>query len=627
VSTPNRNDLCPCGSGKKYKKCHMGTVVKLSNVTSRHSVTAILKIAHDLFNAKQWKEAENFCRLALSARENDAQAYFLLGLILVAQNRKPEAAAAYQSAIRHKSAYFEAMANLGQVLLDLGQINNAAPLFKEALLIPALPPHAKSILLNNLGNALSLQGKSNDAIVAYEEAISLDPDSAHAYNNLGAALQGYMNFEVATKYFKKALTLKPSFTSALQNLIRWIQLDSSATPAQLQTVFEKFREQQETPLRQEWRTHDNMPLPGKRLRIAYVSPDFRQHAVAYFIEPVLAKHDRNQFELFCYYTHASIDNFTERLKSYADRWLDCQAMSDEQLAAQIRSDHIDILIDLAGHTDGGRLQVFARKPAPIQITYLGYPGSSGLSAMDYRLTDNYTDAVGSEIYYTEKLLRLPASLWCYQPDPGMPPVTPLPASRHGYLTFGSFNHFNKITDASIALWAHLLHETPASRLLMATVPDDERRSALKAQFHALGIDHERISIIGKLPTHEFHLALQDADIALDPLTVNGATTTCEALWSGVPTLSLSGSRFLSRAGLSILSAAGIPEFAATNTTDFIQLAKYYAENIPELADLRASLRERVAASQLTDASEFTRQLEQLYRNAWISWCMASDQYG
>ena len=296
--------------------------------------------------------------------------------------------------------------------------------------------------------------------------------------------------------------------------------------------------------------------------------------------------------------------------------------SDQALADQIRADGIDILVDLAGHTAGNRLLTFARKPAPVQITCLGYPGTSGLAAMDYRITDGCADPPGSEAAYTETLLRLPHSLWCYRPGEGMPGVSPLPALRNGHLTFGSFNSFNKLDEETLLLWAELLRALPQARLRIATVPEGAMRARVLEWFASHGVGAAQVECLGKLPTRAFQQELAACDLALDPLHVNGATTTCEALWLGVPTLSLKGSRFLERAGWSLLCAAGLPELAVDSREDFLALAKRLAADLPALARLRAGLRPRLAASPLMDEAGFTRDLERLYREAWRSWCAA-----
>ncbi len=350
---------------------------------------------------------------------------------------------------------------------------------------------------------------------------------------------------------------------------------------------------------------------------------FESMQVAYFIEPVFACHDKSQFEIFCYSNNSKKDTFTERLIADVDHWRPCANMADDEMARCIQADGIDILVDLSGHTAHNRLLVFARKPAPIQITYLGYPGTSGLTAMDYRLTDQYTEPAEdsrADRYYTEELLRLPDSMWCYRPAQEMPEVTPLPALTNGYLTFGSFNNANKLGGACLELWAALLCNLPRSRLLMVTVPEGQVRERLIRQFMAHGVASDRISFCGRLPSREFQKMLQQVDITLDPFPVNGATTTCESLWLGVPVLTLVGNRFLSRAGLSVLSAAQLPDFAATTPDEFIKTAALLANNLPLLANIRAGLRSHLASTPLLDQQRFARNMEGIYRNVWNRWC-------
>jgi predicted O-linked N-acetylglucosamine transferase (SPINDLY family) len=382
----------------------------------------------------------------------------------------------------------------------------------------------------------------------------------------------------------------------------------------------RFAGRFEVPLKPGWPKHPNSRDPERRLKIGYVSGDFYRHAVAYFIEPVLAHHDKSRFEVYCYYNNTQHDDFTDRLIAYTDHWIPCKFLSDDQLAERIRADGIDILVDLSGHTSGNRMRVFARKPAPIQVTYLGYPGTSGLSAMDYRITDHCADPEQNEIYYSEKLLRLPDSLWCYRPSDDMPEVGPLPALRNGYITFGSLNNFNKINDQCIGLWADLLKAVPGSRLVMVTVPEGAAREQLLEKFLGLGVAAGRLDIFGKLPFREFHRMFRQIDISLDPVFVNGATTTCESLWMGVPVLSLAGGRFLSRAGLSILGAAGLPEFAPATREAYLGVAVRLADNIPALAQLHDGMRARIAVSPLCDEARFTRNFEHAFRDIWGKWC-------
>jgi len=373
------------------------------------------------------------------------------------------------------------------------------------------------------------------------------------------------------------------------------------------------------------RVFQRSPLAGRRLRVGYVSPDFRRHAAAYFSEPILANHDRGQVEIYCYADVKREDDYTRRFRRMAEHWHSVVGLSDDAMAQLIREHEIDILVDLAGHTAGNRMLVFARRPAPIQVTYLGYPGTTGLTAMDYRITDCHTDPERiAEARYVERLVRLPDSMWCYRPPADMPEITPLPAPSRGYLTYGSFNSFNKVDPTTLELWAALLREQPNARLMLLTIPEGDVRQRLLRSFGEHGVDAERLTFHGRLPAVEFDRKILEADIALDPITVNGGTTTCESLWMGVPVISLTGTRFLSRAGLSILRTIGMADLAAATTGDYLRIAAHFAGNLPLLAKIRSGLRARMAASPLTDEVRFTRNLESAYRQMWADWRESGD---
>ena len=558
---------------------------------------------------------------ALSFKSNLPEARINLGNAFREQGRLDEAVASYQAVLSFNPHIAEAHCNLGLALQESGKLAEAEASYRKALAIRRNYAEAHY----NLGNALGEMGRLDEAVASYQQAIACKPDDAAAHNNLGNAHKAQGRLDLALASYRQALSIDPDYAEAHSNLLFALQFLPEASPLERVAESRRYAARFEAPWQSQWRPHRNSPEPERRLRIGYVSPDFRRHAVAHFIKPVLARHDRSAVEIFCYYNAQRKDDFTTRLAAHADHWLACKALTDEQLAARIGADGIDILVDLAGHTANNRLPLFSRKPAPVQITYLGYPGTSGLSAMDYRITDGHADSRGSEERYTETLLRLPHSLWCYRPIAGMPEVLPLPALRRGYLTFGSFNNFNKQDPSTIDLWAALLRALPDARLLMVTVPEGEARTRLSEQFAKQGVAAERLEFHGKLPSAEFHRLLSQVDMALDPVNVNGATTTCESLWLGVPTLSLKGNSFLSRAGWSILSAAGVPEFAADNTQDYIKIATRLAADLPALARIRAGLRTRLAASPLMDETGFTRDLERIYRDVWTKWCVSMNK--
>jgi predicted O-linked N-acetylglucosamine transferase (SPINDLY family) len=352
---------------------------------------------------------------------------------------------------------------------------------------------------------------------------------------------------------------------------------------------------------------------GRRLRLGYLSPDFNHHAVAYFIEPVLAAHDRTRVEVFCYASVAVPDRFTDRLRGLAEHWRDIARLDDDAAAALIRADNLDLLIDLAGHSARHRLLVLARRPAPVQATWIGYPNTTGLDAIDYRITDAVSDPVGqTEAWHSEKLVRLPANFSCYRPDDDAPAVNNLPAAAAGAVTFGCFNQFAKVTPEVIALWARLLAKLPGSRLLLKSrgLGDPGVAARVQAAFAAAGVGPARLILNGDELSVADHLGLyHKVDIALDPFPYNGTTTTCEALWMGVPVVTLAGSTHVSRVGASLLTHAGLAGWIAATPDDYVARAVAAVRDLPALAALRRGLREQVRTSPLCDAVRFTRGFE------------------
>lgn len=355
------------------------------------------------------------------------------------------------------------------------------------------------------------------------------------------------------------------------------------------------------------------------LRVGYLSPDFREHSVASFIEPVLRQHDRSRFEVCCYSSLPMPDETTRRIREAVDVWRDIDKLSDGEAARLIREDRIDILVDLSGHTAGGRLGIFAARPAPIQMTWMGYPNATGLRTIDYRITDGVADPAGEEAHYSEELLRLDGCFLCYQPVTDAPEVAPLPALTNGHVTFGSFNNFSKINPGVLQLWAEVLKQVPGSRLLLKcpALTDATVRGRVSAALQALGIGTERVDLLGHTRTRQEHLALYArVDIAVDTFPYNGTTTTCEALWMGVPVLSLVGKRHAGRVGASLLSAAGLSDWLADTPESFVAIAQTMVADVTRLARLRGSLRGQLAESSLCDAAGFVRRLEAVMQQAW-----------
>src|SRR3990167_5743644 len=498
-------------------------------------------------------------RQAIILNPDNALAHYNLGMALHARKQPDEAIQAFQEAVRLAPLQLQARIALSDALFSAGRLDEAAACYQKVLAIR--PDYADA--LNNLGNIYKEQGTLDEAVACYQKALTIRPDDAMTNHNLGNTLKDLGKLDGAIACYQKALTIKPDFAEAHSNQLLVAHYASLYTPAELFAEHLKFAEQFEAPLKPSWRPHTNTRDPEKRLKVGYVSPDLRHHAVAYFIEPVLAHHDKSRVEVFCYYNHTRQDSFTDRLRAAADHWATCQDMPDERLAERIRADGIDILVDLAGHTGENRLLVFARKPAPVQVTYLGYINTTGLSAIDYRLTDALSDPPGQEAFYIEKLGRLPGGFLCYQPLAESPPVAPPPALTAGHITFGSFNNLAKINPGAGAVWVNLIERGPGARLFIKNLSftDLTTRERYYGLFEKNGAPRERVELMGQTPTHVEHLALYSRlDIALDTFPYNGTTTTCEAMWMGVPVITLAGSTHAGRVGVSLLNNSGFKEW-------------------------------------------------------------------
>lgn len=506
---------------------------------------------------------------------------------------------------------------LGAIALERGEKELARERFETAL---GLLAGEGLQALCNAAEANRQAGRPTRALELSARALALDPAHGPALHIRALALQSCWRMDESLAVYRRLVREQPDFSQAYAGYLFLLVLQGE-DPLVVRAAHCRWAEANAEPLRERGARFANPPDPQRRLRIAYVSADFREHAAASFIEPILAAHDPAGFETYCYSSTEKIDATTAGLRGLTTRWRDVRWENDEAVARMVRADAIDILIDLSGHTSGNRLGVFARKPAPVQLTYLGYPATTGLSAMDYRVSDALLDPPGAaDGYYTERLLRLPHSLWCFRPPASMPEPGPLPALRSGQITFGSLNSMLKLTPQMIALWSQLLLSVPQARLLVATVPAGEARERIAAEFARHGVPAAALSIRAPLAREQYWALYQEIDIALDTYPCNGGATTCEALWSGVPVLSLAGGLFQSRAGLSLLSAIGLPQMVAHDEADFLRIARELALDREQLSQLRRGLRMRMRNSPLLDEARFTRALEALYRDAWRNWC-------
>lgn len=603
---------------------------------------------------QQWSQAAQHYRQYLALDPHDATVHHYLGSVLLSQGQISEAVKCYQQALALTPNVAEINHSLGYALAELGKFSQAVDYYQRAL---ALTPNNAQIH-KSLGDVFRIQGRWKPAIVAYQQALTLNPNDAGTYNNLGTTFNQTGNLNKATQCFHKALQLAPNFLEAGSNLASSLLYQGFIQPAiahyqqilakqpqaltysnlllalhylvdiDLTTLFsahQQFNQQYVTPLA----TTIQSPWPDRheqrRLKIGYLSSDFHKHSVAYFIEPILAQHDHEQFEIICYYHGTTTDKVTRRLQKLADQWINCAGWSDEVLTETIRQAAIDILVDLGGHTNQNRLLVLARQPAPVQITYLGYPSTTGLTVIDYRITDHYVDPEGkTESFNTEQLLRMPNSYFCYRPDDDSPPINPLPALKKQHITFGSFNNYAKLNASILAIWAQVLQRVPTAKLLVKarSLNDPDTRQRLKQELAALGIDSGRLILVNYADSTAAHLKYyHQVDIALDSYPYNGATTTCEALWMGVPVVTLVGERHTARMGLSILSAVGLTELIADTPASYVKICVKLTNNINYLQQLRASLRNQLLTSPLLDEKNFTRHLEVAYRQVWQRWCV------
>jgi predicted O-linked N-acetylglucosamine transferase (SPINDLY family) len=561
-------------------------------------------------------EAIAACRSAIQLRPNLADAHNNLGITLMELGRLDEAIDAYNRTIQLTPGHAEAHMNLGTALYHQGRLAEAVHAYNRA--IELRPDHTKAH--NNLGNALIALGRPDEAIIAIKRAIELKPMFAEAHNTLGNALKEKALLGEALACFRRAVELKPTFHWAACNLIYNLHFHPDYDAPAILAEHRRWDAQFAAPLAHSIPPHCNDPAPDRRLRIGYVSPDFRVHPVGRFILPLFESHDHANFEIFCYASLMLSDAITSRCRARADVWREVYGFSDEQVAHAIRQDRIDILVDLTMHMANTRILIFARKPAPVQVTYLAYCGTTGLSTMDYRLTDPYLDPPRNEVQpYSEESIHLPETYWCYQPLIETPSVNALPALESGQITFGCLNNFCKVSEPTLEAWSQLLRALPGARLLLHA-PSGSHRERVRSVLSQNGIAPDRLMFVGLLPVEEYFRIHGQIDVALDPFPYGGGTTTCDALWMGVPVVSLAGRTAVGRGGLSILSNLGLSELVARDVPQYVHIARDLARDRPRLIALRAGLRDRMRQSPLMDAPRFARGIEAAYRRMWQRWC-------
>ena len=561
-------------------------------------------------------EAVACYRRVLELNPDFAETHNNLGNALKEQGKLDEAVACYRRVLDLNPDLAEAHNNLGIALKEQGKLNEAVACYRRTLGLT--PDFAEAH--NNLGAAFHEQGKLDEAVACYRRVLELKPDLAEAHNNLGIVLKEQGKLDEAVACYRRALELKPGYVRAHSNLIYTQMFCADYNPQTLYEEHCRWEQIHAAPLAKFVQPDGNDRSPDRRLRVGYVSPDFRYHPVARFLLPLLESHDRTGFEIFCYASVRIQDAMTGRCRAHADVWRNVLGLPDAQVADAIRKDGIDILVDLSMHMAENRLLVFARKPAPVQVTYLAYCGTTGLRTIDYRLTDPYLDPPGlDDRFYSEQSVRLPETYWCYRPPMETPPVNALPAAEAGHVTFGSLNNFCKMSPQTLAAWTRLLTAVPESRLFLHA-HSGSIRDHVRSLVAGEGISADRVDFVGFQPLAEYFDVYQRIDVALDPFPYGGGTTTCDALWMGVPVVSLAGQTAVGRSGVSILSNLGLTELVANDLDQYLRIAIGLAQDLPRLGNLRAALRERMQNSPLMDAPCFAHNIEAAYREMWRTWC-------
>ena len=608
------------------------------------------RLGNAAVQAENYEEAATHYASSVAQEPDRASGYIGLGFALLQLGRLPESIAALSNAVALEPRNSDGHFMLGQAHLRMGAPEAALQAWKRTHAIaPELeqlycdyclllfnqgqPDQARALIEEGiqrfpknadfkfyLGNLLAERADYAGAATVYAEAVALNPDSPHLLSSYATALMQTGGQDLAADVLKKAIALAPDDAGIFSNYLLCVQYGTRLSKEEKFRVAQEFSERFESPLMGEW-GHGRRDLsPGRRLRVGYVSGDFRNHSLANFIEPILTHHDKSRFEIFCYYSHPVADEVSQRIAVLADHWTPCHGVSDADLATRIRSDGVDVLIDLSGHTGHNRLLAFARKPAPVQMTWLGYQATTGLRAMDYRITEESLDPVGTtERFHSEKLLRLPSS-GTFSPSPESPPVNALPAFSGQPFTFGCLNNPTKITDEAISVWARILVQCPDARLMLgnATPPWIER---LTAEFLRHGASAAQLLFKPKVGLADYLGLHHEIDLALDTFPYNGGTTSFHSLWMGVPPITLDGDSALSKVGASLMRGLNLHQFCAATREDYVARAAYFYTHKDELSAVRSSLRSKFSAVLTQLAVDVTAWQEAALEACWNEYCV------
>lgn len=561
------------------------------------------------------KEAERVLRHAVSIEPGNADVTYELGAFLHSRGALQEAEKLLLAALKERPGFPEAYGTLFHVYEAQGKLDAAAAALEAAL---SERPDWTAALVN-YGSVLRKLVRLDEAEAAVRRAAKLEPQSSFIHQALALVLLSQSRVSEALEILRVARKLDPERWELESAELYTLGFSDEITTEALFQRHRDYGERLERAFRPCFEPFQNVLDPGRRLRIGYLSGDFGFHVVALFLSPVVERHDRSAYEVYCYSVGPRMD--TGALRVAADVWREAASLSHQELANAINRDKIDILVDLSGHSGETRLPVFALQPAPVQVTWLGYLATTGTTRIQYRLCDKYSDPPGmSDQFHTESLVRLPHSQWCYRPLVTVEPVTSPPFARNGYITFGSFNQAPKLSPTVRKLWADILRKVPGSRLVVVGVPAGHCKEALSTHFREAGIEAGRIKLVERIPLEEYFRWYNQVDIALDSFPYSGGTTTCDAVWMGVPVITVPGTRSASRSTASILSTLGLADWIAEAPQGYVELAVRFATDIGALISLRKSLRDRVRGSALMDEERFARNIEAVYRRMWQAWC-------
>ncbi|MGN6085442.1 O-linked N-acetylglucosamine transferase, SPINDLY family protein [Trinickia sp.] len=589
-----------------------GSSVSAAAVPATSSPPIELGLSHQ--QAGRFAEAEAIYRQILAAEPHHADALHLLGLVAYHRGDYTQASELIMLALTYRESEIF-YGNLGNALAARGMRAAAMESFRQAIALKPdyVHPH------NNLGNLLREEGQFTQAVACYTTVIALQPDYAEAHNNLANVLVDLGDLDAAIAAYRHAIALKPNLLDARSNLLFILSYRENLDQAAYLSEAAEYG-RIATAGAKPWRTWHVSTEPQRRgpLRIGLVSGDLKVHPTGHFLESILAHIDRSRIELVAYPTRRFEDALTARIKPYFSAWTPLASLNDEQAAARIRDDRVDLLLDLSGHMNYNRLPLFAWRPAPVQASWLGYFASTGLPAMDYLLGDPHVLPPDAQVHYTERLWRLPDSYLCFTPPAEHVDVGPLPLITQGHVTFGCFNHLMKMNDSVVDVWARILHAVPGSRLFLKAKQLDDAPTCetTLARFAKRGIDASRLILEGRSPRAEYFAAYNRVDIALSPFPYPGGTTSVEGLWMGVPVLCRHGDRFLSNICASMLHSAGLADWIAKDDEAYVAKAIAFAADVPRLTALRANSRAALLASPLCDAVRYARHLETAFEAMW-----------